>query len=187
MAAGARAMRSVVALRSVGIVVALALAAGGLLAWFAGLVDDRVEDNRRLARAAVLREMLQDAAREMPLDFKVPEAGDVLLCEPSLAILRGVGAGYGGEFRIAVALGSERRVKGVRVLEHRETPGFADILEPDSAWLDRFRGGSNDVHAVTGATVTSQAVTDAVRRVVERLESGETTLECFETLDGGRH
>ena len=179
--AGVHAMRSVVALRSFAVVAALAVAAGALLAWFAGLVEHRVEDNRRLARTEVLREMLRDAAHEASLNFAARGPGDVLLCEPSLAILRSAGAGYGGEFRIAVALDSDGRTSGVRVLEHRETPGFADIIASDSAWLARFRTSPNDVHAVTGATVTSQAVIEAVRRVLARVESGETTLACFET------
>ena len=179
-------MRSVVALRSIAVVVALAVAAGALLAWFAGLVEQRVEDNRRLARTEVLRDMLRDAALDAPLNFAAGGLGDVLLCEPSLAILRGVGAGYGGEFRIAVALDGDRRTSGVRVFEHSETPGFADILAADSAWLAGFRASPNDVHAVTGATVTSQAVIDAVRRVLARVESGETTLECFKAA-GGEH
>ena len=184
MAGAPHAMRSVVALRSIAVVAALAVAAGALLAWFAGLVEHRVEDNRRLARTEVLRELLQDAAQEASLNFAATGPGDVLLCEPSLVILRGAGAGYGGEFRIAVALDSDGRTSGVRVLEHGETPGFADILAADSAWLARFRTSPNDVHAVTGATVTSQAVIDAVRRVLTRVESGETTLECFETAAG---
>lgn len=177
-------MRSVAALRSIVVVAALAVAAGALLAWFAGLVERRVEDNRRLARTEVLREMLRDAAHDVPASLATTGPSDVLLCEQSLAILRGAGAGYGGEFRIAVALDSDGRMNGVRVLEHDETPGFADILVPDSAWLVRFRTSPNDVHAVTGATVTSQAVLDAVRRVWARVESGETTLDCFETAEG---
>lgn len=179
-----RAMRSVVALRGIAVVVALAVAAGALLAWFAGLVEQRVEDNRRLARTDVLRQMLRDAALDAPLNFVAAGPSDVLLCAPSLAILRGVGAGYGGEFRIAVALDGDGRTSGVRVLEHGETPGFADILAADSAWLARFGASPNDVHAVTGATVTSQAVIDAVRRVLARVESGETTLECFGAAGG---
>ena len=91
---------------------------------------------------------------------------DLVLCERGLVVLRGDGDGYGGGFRLAVALELDGSIKGVRVLEHAETPGFGDILNPPSAWLDSFTTG--DVHAVTGATITSDAVKAAVERAVQR-------------------
>lgn len=166
------------ALRSIAVVVALALCAGAALGWFAGLVEERAEHNRRLAETQVLRDMMLSAG-EMPADFETQARGDLLLCRPGFAILGGVGDGYGGELRIAVAFGDDRRVQGVRVLAHGETPGFADILDAGSAWLAGFRATPPDVHAVTGATVTSQAVIDAVARVVERSES-DALSDCFE-------
>ncbi len=166
------------ALRSIAVVVALALCAGAVLAWFAGLVAERAERNRRLAETQVLRDMVLSAG-ELPADFEGQAQGDLLLCGPRLAILRGLGDGYGGELRVAVAFGDDKRVQGMRVLAHGETPGFADILDADSAWLAGFRNMQPDVHAVTGATVTSQAVIDAVARVVERSE-GDALSECFE-------
>ena len=171
------------ALRSIAVVVALALCAGAVLAWFAGLVEERAEHNRRLAETQVLRDMVLSAG-ELPADFEGQAQGDLLLCGPRLAILHGLGDGYGGELRVAVAFGDGKRVQGVRVLAHGETPGFADILDADSAWLAGFRSTPPDVHAVTGATVTSQAVIDAVARVVERSES-DALSDCFEPLPGG--
>ena len=169
------------ALRSIAVVVGLALCAGTVLGWFAGLVEERAERNRRFAETRVLRDMVLSAG-ELPADFE-PQ-GDLLLCRPGLAILRGLGDGYGGELRIAVAFGNDKRVQGVRVLAHGETPGFADILDADSAWLAGFRTTPGDVHAVTGATVTSQAVIDAVARVVER-SGGECFEPCLEDCGDG--
>ena len=65
-----------------------------------------------------------------------------------------------------MALGPDGAVAGVRVLDHAETPGFADILDAGSAWLAGFTQGGVD--AVTGATVTSNAVRQAVAVAVER-------------------
>ena len=104
------------------------------------------------------------------VDFDAVEDGDLVLCDHGLVVLRVEGRGYGGEFRLAVALGLDGSVTGVRVLEHAETPGFSDILAADAPWLDSFTTG--DVHAVTGATVTSRAVMEAVRRAVERVRQG---------------
>jgi len=45
-----------------------------------------------------------------------------------LAVLLGAVApdGYSGAIRLLIAIGADGRVLGVRVLEHRETPGLGD-------------------------------------------------------------
>ena len=147
------------ALRNVVVLTGLLAAVGAMLAWFASSIEDRVRRNRLAAETRVLRELAG-------VDVDVA-AGDLLLCDRGLAILRGTGRGYGGEFRLAVAMRSGK-VDGVRIIEHAETPGFGDILNAGSAWLDSFRGGQVD--AVTGATVTSQAVIATVERTVARFK-----------------
>lgn len=146
------------ALRKVVVLAVLAASAGGLLAWFAAHTEDDIRRNRQAAEARMLREL---AGVPVPAG-----SGDVLLCERNLAILRSASRGYGGPVQVAVALGPDGAVAGVRVLDHAETPGFADILDASSAWLAGFAEGGVD--AVTGATVTSNAVRQAVAAAVER-------------------
>ena len=141
----------------------LGAGAGGVLAWFAEATQERVRANRQLAEARVLRELAG-------VDVDAAAPGDVLLCQNGLVVLRGVGRGYGGAFRFAVAVDASGSLLGVRVLAHQETPGFGDILAPDAAWLDSFRQG--EVDAVTGATVTSTAVIHAVAGLAERARAG---------------
>lgn len=146
------------ALQKVVVLVALAGLAGGALAWFAAHTDEDIRRNRQAAEVRILREL---AGVPVPVG-----SSDVLLCQPNLAILRQAGGGYGGPLEVAVALVPGGEIAGVRVLAHAETPGFADILDAASAWLAGFPGG--DVDAVTGATVTSNAVRQAVAAAVER-------------------
>ena len=154
-------------LRNVAALAALTLTAGAVLAWFAELTDDEVVRNRLEAETRILRELVAWGADD---DKRRPYAafsdGDLVLCERDLVVLRVPGSGYGGAFRLAVALDLEGSIKGVRVLDHAETPGFGDILNTPSAWLDSFTTG--DVHAVTGATITSEAVMAAVEGAVQR-------------------
>lgn len=152
------------ALRSVLALTVLAAGAGAALAWFAAVTSERARANRVAAETRVLRELAG-------VDVDPAAVGDVLLCEGGLVVLRGAGRGYGGAVRVAVAV-RDGAVVGVRVLAHQETPGFADILAAGSAWLDSFATG-DEVHAVTGATVTSTAVMATVRRLAERAR-GET-------------
>ena len=87
--------------------------------------------------------------------------------------------GYGGAIRLQVAVRPDGRVIGVRVLGHHETPGVGDRIEPGrSGWLKQFvdrtlgdppdarwtlRRDGGDYDQLSGATVTSRAVTIAVR------------------------
>ncbi|NKI35415.1 RnfABCDGE type electron transport complex subunit G [Wenzhouxiangella sp. XN79A] len=90
--------------------------------------------------------------------------------------------GYSGPIRLLIALRPDGEVIGVRVLEHRETPGLGDRIESDrSDWIRQFegralgdppagdwrpdrRGGAFDT--LSSATITSAAVIDAIGRVL---------------------
>ncbi|MCL2081333.1 MAG: FMN-binding protein [Oscillospiraceae bacterium] len=78
--------------------------------------------------------------------------------------------GYGGEIEMLVGISSGGDVTGVAIVKMNETPGIGTkVGEP--AFLGRFIGkragvsvgrGSNNVDAVTGATVSSRAVAAGV-------------------------
>ena len=149
------------ALRNIVVLAGLLALVGAALAWFASSTEQQVQRNRLAAETRILRELAG-----ADVDVVV---GDVLVCERGLAILRGSGRGYGGEFHLAVALRTASgKIEGVRIIEHAETPGFSDILDAGAAWLRSFR--NDQVDAVTGATVTSQAVIAAVQRTTARLD-----------------
>ena len=158
--------RRVKAIQGIAVLATLAVLAGGALAWFSQTTEEAVRRNRQAAEARVVRELAGADVAFAPAT--TVDAGEdvVLFCERELVVLRGGGRGYGGAFRLAVAVGADGAVAGVRVIEHRETPGFGDILEAGTAWLDSFRAG--EPHAVTGATVTSTAVIAAVQRLAAR-------------------
>ncbi len=166
-------MRAV--LRSIGSLVALTVLAGAALAWFAAHTEEAARRNRMYEEWKTLLDMAGEVDRQRLIGF-ADDADDAppddwLLCEMDLAILRGTGKGYGGAFRLAVAIRTDDErgsIKAVRILAHAETPGFADMLAAGSPWLDSFAEG--EVHAVTGATITSLAVREAVARTMARFE-----------------
>jgi electron transport complex protein RnfG len=112
----------------------------------------------------------------------------VRLGDQPVAVLLNVVApdGYTGALRMLVAIDTQGRLLGVRVLEHRETPGLGDFVEerrtdwihgfdgrsladpPLARWQVRKDGGDFDQY--TGATVTSRAVTHAVRDALTYVE-----------------
>ena len=156
-------------LQGVLVTAVLMATAGAILAGVQRLTDERVRANVAASEREVVRELAGVAAT-------VPEEL-LALCERGLVLRRGTTRGYGGEVDYIVAFDAEGRIAGVRVLSHAETPGFADILEPYSEWLAGFRGRGDEVHAVTGATITSRAVIDGV--FATTLRHAEAGWECL--------
>ena len=89
--------------------------------------------------------------------------------------------GYVGPIEVLAALDDESdELKGIEILNHNETVGYAEHIE-ENWFLERFKGiGANkylnlvvldkekpeDIIQVTGATVSSQAVVNAVNAAI---------------------
>ncbi len=85
--------------------------------------------------------------------------------------------GFSGEFKLMVGFTADGKVYGVKVLEHKETPGLGDKMSKEgNPLLASFEGRNpgemtlavkkdgGDVDALTAATITSRAYVDAVAR-----------------------
>ena len=76
--------------------------------------------------------------------------------------------GYAGKIHLLAAFGKGGRLLGARVAEHRETPGLGDFIDIDkSPWMRRFATTPPlAVDAVSGATITSEAVKRGIRQML---------------------
>jgi Na+-translocating ferredoxin:NAD+ oxidoreductase subunit G len=82
-------------------------------------------------------------------------------------------SGYSGEINLLVGIGADEKVTGVKILNISETPGLGMKVN-DPGFLRQFFGKSPDdelkakktVAAVTGATITSQAVCRGVKKAL---------------------
>ena len=88
--------------------------------------------------------------------------------------------GYSGNIEVLSASYIDGTIAGVRVLEHKETPGLGDKIEiKRSDWITSFNGlrvesikdkrwavtkDGGEFDAFTGATITPRAVVNAVKR-----------------------
>ncbi|VAW72658.1 Electron transport complex protein RnfG [hydrothermal vent metagenome] len=98
---------------------------------------------------------------------------------PVAAVLAPVAPdGYNGNIRLLVAINLDGTLAGVRVVQHRETPGLGDAIETSSSdWILGFKGKSlknpdkngwkvkrdgGNFDQFTGATITPRAVVKAV-------------------------
>ncbi len=90
--------------------------------------------------------------------------------------------GFDGHIKLFVAASPEKKVIGYKVLSHKETPGLGDVaFKPKFA--SQFTGKGVEglelvkiqeegkITAITGATITSRAVTTAVKNVLTDLDA----------------
>lgn len=118
--------------------------------------------------------------------------------------------GYTGPIRLIMAITPEGKIQGVRVIEHKETPGLGDkievrksewilgfdgksLREPDEAgWKVKKDGGQFD--QMTGATITPRAIVKSIHAALtffeqhrEQLLSAQpATRLVLETPDGAK-
>ncbi len=104
--------------------------------------------------------------------------------QPSIAVLQVIAPdGYSGKIGLIIAIHSDGRIGGVRVISDKETPGLGDYIEiakskwitgfdgksldnpQDSDWKVRKDGGSFDYMA--GATISPRAVVKAVHKALQ--------------------
>ena len=108
--------------------------------------------------------------------------------QPVAAVLELIAPnGYSGNIRLLVGMQLNGEIIAVRVIEHKETPGLGDGIDyQKSLWITQFDGQSlsssipedwkinkreGKFDALTGATVTSRAVTQAIYRALQWFES----------------
>jgi Na+-translocating ferredoxin:NAD+ oxidoreductase subunit G len=85
--------------------------------------------------------------------------------------------GYGGNIDMIVGVDIRGRVSGITILSMKETPGLGSKANTP-AFLGKFIGktlssplkAKKDVDAITGATITTQAVADGVRQALEKFK-----------------
>ena len=113
------------------------------------------------------------------------------------AALRTSRASYGGEIKILVGVGVDGIITGVKILEHKDTPGLGANAGSGVYYIDRARGihfydqfagkkisdpfePKQDVIAITAATITSRAVAASVKA------AGEAVSAWFKSGAGSR-
>ncbi len=93
------------------------------------------------------------------------------------------GSGYGGNIDILVGLDNDFGIIGISILSQTETPGVGSRIT-ESSFTDQFKGLSasdialssegGKIDAITGATISSRAVVDAIKdKMVEIIDTLE--------------
>ena len=164
---------------------------GAALAAIFVLTRDKIESAEAQAQMAALHALVPPDIYDNDLLQSVLRLSDsqgqpVLVYRATLhgALSRAVfqtssSKGYSGPIDLFVAFDSNGTLRSTRVIHHRETPGLGDVIETEkSNWITQFFGASaasiwrlsedgGSFDAVTGATVSSRAVVDALEKANE--------------------
>lgn len=192
---------------ALALIIAATLSAA-LLASVNRFTSPRIADNRAAEQLKSLRAVLTPGSFD-----NAPHQDAIMAVDPTLlgsteplpiyrarqgtrpvaAVLTVVAPnGYAGQIRLLVAVDIDGEVNGVRVIEHRETPGLGDRIEARrSGWILGFRGlrteklqastwtldrDGGTFDRLTGATITSRAVLGAVRNAVLYFSAHQTEI-----------
>ncbi len=138
--------------------------------------DNNILDDRYMGLSA--DETIDKAARDTSIKaiYRISNQR-----QPAATVLEATtNRGYNGTIRILVGIDVLGTVTGVRILEHRETPGLGDsIASSHSDWVYSFNGKSlnnplidqwsvkkdgGQFDQLTGATISPRAVVSAVKQ-----------------------
>lgn len=94
-------------------------------------------------------------------------------------------SGFDGEIDMMVGIGKDGKVLGISIISHTETAGLGAVAAADNAKGQAFRNqfigmsGSlavskdgGDVDAITGATITSRAITEGINAALACIGKG---------------
>ena len=148
-----------------------------------GVTKDKIEQNGIETRNAAMSEIIPNAEFtdvEVPADFATPaDKNQPVVSGVYQATLDGAEAGYcvevnpkgfSGALKMIVGINADGTVAGIKVTEASETPGLGAKAQSDKNWIAQFAGQPADgslavskdggtINAITGATITSRAVT----------------------------
>jgi electron transport complex protein RnfG len=152
------------------------------------IIEPKDHDNDLIADVL----MLPDAEQ-----LNLPTAAEAYVSrlkgEPNAFILPVVAPdGYSGTINMIVGISQAGTVKGVRILQHKETPGLGDKIDvKKSDWVTLFNGKSlgsppaskwkvikdgGEFDQFTGATITPRAVVGAVYNTLRYYDEHKTRL-----------
>ena len=166
-----------------GILFAITFAVALLLAGANALTKDAIAENTKKAEALARQEVLPDATEFNEVNDDISEG--LANGKPVGWCVKTNPIGFGGELSLMVGIKADGSISGVQILSHSETPGLGARADSDPDWRKQYIGkqegvgvkksspGENDVQAITGATITSNAVTKGVNDAYQALHDAK--------------
>lgn len=126
------------------------------------------------AQNAARQELAPEAtAFEAVEGISVENVSDIYMGDNGEVVITCAGKGYGGTITVMVAFTTEGVVKQIKITEQSETQGLGSKIVSEASFQESFAGLAaepfevTDIAAISGATISSKAVTAAVNAAIE--------------------
>ncbi len=136
-------------------------------------------DNNPIAESDTIPSDIQGSSFDLVV-FPAKKDGKLV----GIAIKTFTTKGFGGRFDVMVGFLPDGTIYNSMVLNHQETPGLGDKIDPEKSDFSRQFAGKNpatfrlkvkkdggDVDAITAATISSRAYCDALQRAYNAFKS----------------
>lgn len=159
--------------------------AGVILALTFSITEPQRKTNAKFNEAAAQKEVLPQAAKleafnENGFEYYKAKNNDGKLIG---YVLFTKGKGYSSIIEIMLGLDIEFKVVGLKIVSQTETPGLGTRIMENS-FLRQFIGkaaqkialkkDAGEIDAITGATISSRAVTKTINNAIEKLKKTVT-------------
>ncbi len=170
------------------VLLVISVVVAGLLSFTNSITKDKIAQNTQEQQNAAKQEVFATADEFVDLNYK--EEGNVKSIFWAMKddkiqgwCVNVVSYGYGGEIDIMVGITLDYKVSGVTVVSNSETAGlgakctedkFRSQFNEKSAPIEVIKNGTpkeNEIVAITGATVTSKAVTSGVNEAIDAVRA----------------
>ena len=153
---------------------AICIVITGALAATNSVTAPIIEAATAAAQEAARKELSPEATSfEQIQGISVENVSDVYVADNGEAVITCHGKGYGGNITVMVAFNPDSSVKQIKITEQAETAGLGSKIVSEPSFQESFAGlpaapfTVDDIDAISGATISSKAVTAAVNSAIE--------------------
>lgn len=179
-------------IKNTAILTVITLVAGILLGFVYDITKEPIAQAKEKAKKEAYQAVMQEADTFEALEVEAIELGisgcviDEVVSAKAGDEVKGFvvtttsNEGYGGNIQVSVGIAADGTVKGIEMLSIAETAGlgmnantpefkaqYADVLTDAFVVTKTGAAADNEIDAISGATITSNAVTNAVNSAVK--------------------
>ncbi|SDE73560.1 RnfABCDGE type electron transport complex subunit G [Sporomusa acidovorans] len=159
---------------------------GAIIATTFAITEPAAAEQRVKAKNDAMRELVKDAESFNPIDGKDGWYGAMKGGKVVAYVVPASSKGYGGAIEMLAAVTPDGKAMDYKVLKHNETPGLGDKMVEPKFRKQFANKTANDmevvkvptdknIQALTGATITSRAVTKGIKEAVEAVAAYSAT------------
>lgn len=162
------------------------LISGIIIAGTYAVTSPVAAQNRVKMKEQAMRDLVKDAQSFQEISGKTEWYSAMKDGKVVAYVVPAESKGYGGAIKMMTAVTPDGKDLGYKILSHNETPGLGDNATKPK-FSDQFKGKTaeqlevvkvptdKNIQAMTGATITSRAVTKGIKEAVEEVTAYAAT------------